>query len=134
MIDCDGNYGGTVDVPVIAVTKMPETDRDIWEWIDGRPGIMHAYIEAVHAMPKQGVSSTFKFGVGYGGLLMALVAARIPFTSVRPQKWQAAMGCLTHGDKNITKRKAQELFPNIKVTHAIADALLIAEYGRRIGK
>jgi len=34
----------------------------------------------------------------------------------------------------VSKRKAQELFPAIKITHAIADALLIAEYGRRMGK
>jgi hypothetical protein len=39
---------------------------------------------------------------------------------------------MTKGDKNITKRKAQELFPEIKITHAIADSLLIAEYGRRL--
>jgi hypothetical protein len=42
------------------------------------------------------------------------------------------MSCLTKGDKNVTKSRAQELFPEVKVTHAIADALLIAEYGRRI--
>jgi hypothetical protein len=43
--------------------------------------------------------------------------------------WQKALGCLTKGDKNITKRKAQEMFPGIKVTHATADSLLIAHYG-----
>jgi hypothetical protein len=41
------------------------------------------------------------------------------------------MGCLTKGDKNVSKSRAQELFPSIKVTHAIADALLIAEHNRR---
>jgi len=40
------------------------------------------------------------------------------------------LGCLSKGDKNVTKAKAQEQFPNIKVTHATADALLIALYGR----
>jgi hypothetical protein len=38
---------------------------------------------------------------------------------------------LSKGDKNVTKRKAQELFPSLKITHATADALLIAEYLRR---
>jgi hypothetical protein len=42
------------------------------------------------------------------------------------------MQCLTGGDKNISKRRAQELFPSLKITHAVADALLIAEYGRRL--
>lgn len=42
------------------------------------------------------------------------------------------MGCLTNGDKNITKQRAQQLFPSAKVTHKIADALLLAEYCRRV--
>jgi hypothetical protein len=63
---------------------------------------------------------------------MALTAAGIPFTRIRPQVWQKKLGCMTKGNKNITKQKAQELFPSIKVTHAIADALLIATYGKSI--
>jgi hypothetical protein len=60
---------------------------------------------------------------------MALTAACIPFARIRPQVWQKELGCLTKGDKNVSKRKAQELFPSMKVTHATADALLIAKYG-----
>jgi crossover junction endodeoxyribonuclease RuvC len=82
-------------------------------------------------MPKQGVSSTFKFGQGYGGLEMALTGWEIPFERVTPQRWQKEMGCLTKGDKNVSKRRAQELFPHLKVTHKLADSLLIAEYGWR---
>jgi hypothetical protein len=37
---------------------------------------------------------------------------------------------MTRGDKNVSKRRAQEIFPMIKVTHSVADALLIAEYNR----
>jgi hypothetical protein len=62
---------------------------------------------------------------------MALTAAGIPFERVRPQKWQQAMGCMTKGDKNVSKRRAQELYPQLKITHATADALLIATYGTR---
>ena len=47
-------------------------------------------------------------------------------------RWQKYLGCLTKGDKNVSKAKAQELFPDLKITHAIADSLLIAEYGRRV--
>jgi hypothetical protein len=61
-----------------------------------------------------------------------LVAAGLPFELVSPAMWQRAMGCLSGGDKNVTKRKAQELFPDLYITHATADALLIAEYGRRL--
>lgn len=90
------------------------------------------FIENVHAMPKQGVTSSFTFGKQYGGLLMLLTCFRIPYEKVAPVKWQRTLGCLSGGDKNVTKSKAQELFPSLKITHAIADALLVAEYGRRI--
>ena len=93
--------------------------------------ISFCYIENVHAMPKQGVTSCFNFGKQYGGLLMLLTCQQIPYEKVTPVKWMRALSCLSGGDKNVTKSKAQELFPDLKVTHAIADSLLIAEYGRR---
>ena len=90
-----------------------------------------AMIEKVHSMPKQGVASSFTFGQGYGFLLGCLTALEIPFEYITPQKWQRYLGCLSKGDKNVTKQKAQELFPRLKSTHAIADALLIGEYLER---
>ena len=91
-----------------------------------------AILEHVHSTPQMGVKSAFSFGQSYGSLEMLLTAHRIPFERVRPQKWQKLMGCLTKGNKNVSKRRAQELFPNIKVVHANADALLLAEFCRRI--
>ena len=117
--------------------KMPETLADLWDLLveqvseDPDHRTLHACLEKVHSMPGQGVASSFKFGQGFGHLEMALTAARIPFTYVNPQKWQKELGCLTGGDKNISKARAQQLFPHIKVTHAIADSLLLAEYCRR---
>ena len=91
-----------------------------------------AMIEQVHSSPQMGVKSAFSFGQSFGQIEGILTAFKIPFDRVRPQVWQKALGCLTKGDKNITKRKAQELFPDIKITHANADALLISEYNRRV--
>ena len=123
------------------VEKMPETLQDLWDlirdisqvWPYGpkSSGESRAYIEQVHSSPQMGVKSAFAFGQGFGHLEMALTAAGIPFERVSPQKWQKALGCSTGGDKNVSKRKAQELFPAMKCTHATSDALLIAEYGRR---
>jgi Holliday junction resolvasome RuvABC endonuclease subunit len=124
------------------VEKMPDTLQDLWELLQdiraaaspplgvGETNAM-AYIEQVHSSPQMGVKSAFTFGNGFGHLEMALTAAGIPFTRVRPQVWQKELGCMTKGNKNISKRKAQELFPSMKVTHATADALLIATYGIR---
>jgi Holliday junction resolvasome RuvABC endonuclease subunit len=120
------------------VEKMPDTLQDLWELIEGIRYFDHpqnpnckAYLEQIHSSPQMGVVSAFTFGNGFGHLEMALTAAGIPFERVRPQVWQKAMGCMTKGDKNVSKRKAQELFPQIKISHAIADALLIAAYGTK---
>ena len=115
------------------VEKMPDTLQDLWELFRDitSEGECRAYLEQIHSSPQMGVVSSFTFGNGFGHLEMALTAAGIPFERVRPQVWQKAMGCMTRGDKNVSKRRAQELFPSIKVTHAIADALLIASYGAK---
>lgn len=113
--------------------KMPSSERDLYDLL----GILaynfqpHAILEKVHSSPQMGVKSAFTFGQGKGALIMGLTACQISFEEVVPNKWQKALSCQSKGDKNVTKRKAQQLFPDIKITHAIADALLIAEYGRR---
>jgi len=81
---------------------------------------------------KQGVASTGKFMQGYGFLRGCLIMAKIRFEQVPAQRWQKAMNCLTHGDKNVSKAAAQRRWPNRTWTHAIADAALIAEYARTI--
>ena len=137
-----GKSGGIAVIDrngIAAAHKMPATIGDLWDLIheikasnktrERRSGF--AYLEKVHAMPRQGVVSTFTFGHGFGALEMALTAAGIPYELVTPNKWMKAMGCQTGGDKNVTKAAAQRLFPELTITHAIADALLIAEYGRR---
>lgn len=90
-----------------------------------------AMLENVHSSPQMGVSSSFKFGCGFGVLKGILAAYKIKRDFVTPQKWQKELGCLSGGDKNKTKSKAQQLFPQIKVVHGNADALLICEYARR---
>lgn len=108
------------------------TDLEIWSVFERLGGCASfAVLERVNAMPKQGVASSFKFGASFGELKMALVAARLRFELVTPATWQGKLRCRTKGDKNITKTLAQRLWPGVKITHATADALLLAEYGRR---
>lgn len=135
-----GQSGGIVfldqiaqSAPVIYAFKNM-TEKDISNLFVNTPIFPFEYfamLEKVGAFPGQGVSSTWKFGQHYGFLRGILTAKDIAYETVTPQKWQAAMGCLTGGDKNISKAAAQRLFPTIKITHAIADALLIAEHCRR---
>lgn len=91
-----------------------------------------AVIEQVHSSPQMGVVSAFSFGQSYGSLEMLLAALNVPFERVRPLKWQTAMQCKTGGDKNVSKRRAQELFPSLRITHRNADALLLAKYAQKM--
>lgn len=125
-----GMSGGIAFVSneLVEAHKMPETERDTYDLVSKyAPCIRFALIERVHSMPKQGVASSFKFGRNYGFLRGVLIATQVRFDEITPQAWQKAMGCMTGGDKNISKSKAQQLFPKLKCTHAIADALLIAQ-------
>ncbi len=92
------------------------------------------YLERIHAMPKdkKWIVSFSKIMLSYGVYRGMLNAHRIPFQVVTPRVWQSSLKCLTKGDKKISRAKAQQLFPNLKITHATADALLIAEFGRRL--
>lgn len=114
--------------------KNPDTEADIVAELRlfSASSQCVAYLEQVHSMPKQGVVSVFSFGQNYGFLRGVLATLNVRRSFVRPQVWQKALGCSSKGDKNVTKRRAQELFPALKITHATADALLIAEYGRRL--
>ena len=85
----------------------------------------------------QGVSSMFTFGKNAGFLIGLLTALRIPYVEVTPAKWQKDFRLFTIKDqgptakKNSHKQRAQELYPNEKMTHPKADALLLATYCRR---
>jgi crossover junction endodeoxyribonuclease RuvC len=46
-------------------------------------------IENVHSMPKQGVASSFKFGMGVGIIHGVAGALRLPVTLVTPTQWKA---------------------------------------------
>lgn len=125
----------------IETWDMPETEKDLLDLVkELAKGIdVKGMLERVNGMPGQSGVAMFTFGRGYGNIRMALISAGIPFDDVSPQKWQAYLGIpkkkklekkTTH--KNRLKAKAQELYPNVKVTLANADALLIATYLLRI--
>ena len=139
---------------VVNAVPMSPTESDIWLWLRGVSGRFNlhgeweghdcqAIIEKVGGYVGDAGnpgSSMFKFGASYGGLRMALIAAGIPFEEVTPQAWQKAFGISPRKKKageskiqwkNRLKARAQQLFPNMKVTLATADALLIATYCKR---
>ena len=91
-------------------------------------------MEQVHAMPKQGISSTWNFARAVG-VISAVCELTFPnsFTLVSPQKWKKHFGLTA--DKNEALDLARKLFPKapLKLKKDInrAEALLIAEYWRQ---
>ena len=129
-----GKNGGLawIDDAGAHALPMPQTIRARWLAIAKlETEDCYCCIEKVHTSPQMGVRSAGTFMQNTGELLASLCAAGIPYEEVSPAKWQRHLSCLTAGDKNVTKQKAQGLFPGLKITHAIADALLIAEYCRQ---
>lgn len=98
-------------------------------------------LEKAQPMPKQGVTSVFNYGEGYGELKAMLKFLKIKFQEVRPQVWKKEFNLNT--DKKRSASTCINLFPSIKeqlytprgrLKDGIAESLLMAEYGRRIYK
>lgn len=74
-------------------------------------------LEKVHAMPKQGVTSSFTFGQGYGKWIAFLELQNIPFRMIPPQQWQKGLVSKKDGDGSIKKAvevTCNRLFPKHK--------------------
>lgn len=95
-------------------------------------------LEKVHAMPKQGVASTFSFGESYGWLKGVLDANHVSYQEIPPERWKKEFGLNTDKKKSI--EVARQLFPDADLrptersrvdSDGMAEALLMAEYARR---
>jgi len=100
---------------------------------------LRCYIENVHSMPGQGVVAMFSMGRGLGMYEGILHALEIPFEYVTPQAWKKLMLSGQNKEKDASVYKAMQLFPGAelktlrgRLLDGRAEALLIAEYGRRI--
>lgn len=98
-----------------------------------------AVLERVHAMPGQGVTSMFSMGNGYGLWRGLLTGLRIPYELITPQSWKKLLMKGQGQGKDASRQVAMRLFPQaadrlkLKKHHGRADALLMAEYKRRLG-
>ncbi len=135
ILDCDGN--------VISCVNMPDTPMEILEYLKGfAEGSVCVLEDVGQGMPGQSSSATAKFARHNGHLEMALLAIGIRTVKCRPQKWEKTYALGTSGKhekaewKRMLKERAQQIFPQLgkKVTLKTCDALLIAEYCRRINR
>jgi hypothetical protein len=89
-------------------------------------------VENVHAMPAQGVASTFKFGLGCGIIHGVAGALRLPLALVTPGVWKKYHGL--KADKEQSRSLAIRKWPDhnrhlcLKKNADRAEALLIGEW------
>jgi crossover junction endodeoxyribonuclease RuvC len=98
-------------------------------------------IEAIHAMPAQGVSSMFSMGEGFGLWKGILTALGCSWRTVTPQAWKkVVLAGYGNKDKGAAVQVASRLYPIVagslktprgRVLDGRADAICIAEYLRR---
>jgi crossover junction endodeoxyribonuclease RuvC len=97
-----------------------------------------AIIEQVNAFPKQGLASTFRFGVSFGVVVGVVAALSIPTHFVSPAQWKRAMRLDNNAETS--RQRALELFPgrcelfSLKKWHHRAEACLLGLYGLKQGK
>lgn len=79
-------------------------------------------------------SFMFNFGRGVGVIVGCLLTLGVSVEEVDPKTWQSAIGLRRKRNrtrtawKNQLRQRAQDLFPEYRVTLWAADAMLIARY------
>lgn len=122
-------------MPIVKIRGKAQVDaRAVVRWWDDcLVPFDVAVIEAVHAMPRQGVSSSFQFGRMLGGIeaLIYSTGARVDY--VTPASWKKAMGLSSDKQASIDAAKIQfgsaaDWMITCKADDGIAEAALIAAY------
>ena len=102
----------------------------------GRCAEVTVALERVAAMPGQGVSSMFNFGMGFGMWQGILAALQLPYTLVHSTSWKSKLMRDMGKEKGAAIVRAKQLYPMAagsltrKKDDGRADALLLAHYAK----
>lgn len=126
---------------------MNATEKERWDFFNSISFDYEceAIMELVHSMPGEGVSSSWSFGRESGLVEAFLTASCIPYQKKTPQTWMKYFGIkreiVRENGKEVKEKseskteykrrlrnKAEQLYPNIKMTNDISDAVLIAHF------
>ena len=94
-------------------------------------------LEKAQPMPRDGSMGSFRYGEVYGILKGVIVSLEMPLLEVAPITWKTKMVGKGKG-KDASRMAALQLFPQLaerlklKKDHGRAEAVLLAEYGRRV--
>lgn len=130
---CDGEIHDLVDMPVVDGNVDPW--RLTWQ-LANWGSVRKVIVEKQQAYPKQGVSSSFKTGFGYGTVCAVIAALERPLHIVSASEWTRWLK--VGNDKDAHRRKAKELWPGCAEMFARskddgrADAALLACWGSQL--
>jgi len=151
-IDC-GQTGGVAvveDGKFVQGIRMPIIKRGKWKHVDTRSLDNWLYdtlgsfwysevtyvIESVHAMPAQGVSSSFAFGRATGAVEAWAMIYGSPVEWVTPAKWKRDMGLTSDKQASLDACKlhfgVNHLW-DVKANDGVAEAALIGLWGQKFG-
>jgi len=135
------HLGQAIDyVPMPGTVKgIVETIRRFQSTVTEANASLSLVTELAQVMPKQGAVSGFTYGRGFGAIEVVAMCSSIPYHEVRPAIWKKAMK--VKADKETSIQECERLFPTVdlvmprcRIKHdGVAEALLIAEWGRRMG-
>ena len=104
-------------------------------------GTSYLILEKAQSMKGQGRVSIANYLTGYGMLLACAYISGVKFDEVHPATWKSKIGLKASKTMTVTQKKAMsiqratQLFPDVDLHlakhHGRAEALLLAEYGRR---
>jgi crossover junction endodeoxyribonuclease RuvC len=119
IIGCDPGITGALALlerggQLVDIKDMPVVDGQVDAYaltdiIAGWGQVDRVVVETQQAMPRQGVSSTFKTGANYGRILGVLAALQRPVTHVRAAEWTKALR--VGPDKAVHRRRAMDEWP-----------------------
>jgi crossover junction endodeoxyribonuclease RuvC len=125
------------DMPTVLVRRKARVDAAAVGALLRKLAPDHAFVEMTGAMPGQGVSSMFNFGLACGVVLGAIGALSIPITAVTAAQWKGSLR--VPAAKDGARARASQLLPKaaslwpLSKHHGRAEAALIGYYGTRQG-
>ena len=125
-----------IDIPMIGTGAKERVDVSAIRNLIDRHKPIRDLIERAQAMPKQGASSSFKYGRAVGAIEAAITLCSIPVEIVEASMWKRFWR-LPGKDKESARQQALQKFPAAHASlarrkeHGRAEASLIALYGAR---
>ncbi len=130
--------------PAYDLRRLSDLFVEVNRMVRAEGCLLFLTVERLQSMPAEMRGTMANYGRGRAlGIIEAMATAHdVPYQLAVPQVWQKAMLAGVEGTdtKQRTVLAAQRLFPSVsllrtprsrKADHNIADALLLAEYGRR---